>query len=157
MKYTRLTKEQLEELHPEFIKFLASQSITGDEWAKIKQEQPQVAEDEIDVFSDLIWEGVLNKAEYLQNASAKQLFLFKLEEAQMRLIAVKVSHPDMDLTSEKGMQWLQEHVKDDAVELFTASKPYGEDRNLDIFNLIQQGATINNGSLFEGFSKFLGR
>ncbi len=30
MKYTRLTKEQLEELHPEFINFLATQSITAE-------------------------------------------------------------------------------------------------------------------------------
>ena len=31
MKYTRLTREQFEELHPEFINFLATQSITAEE------------------------------------------------------------------------------------------------------------------------------
>ena len=45
MKYTRLTKEQLEELHPEFINFLATQSITAEEWKAIKAHKPQVAED----------------------------------------------------------------------------------------------------------------
>ena len=36
MKYTRLTKEQFEELHKEFINFLATQSITAKEWDEIK-------------------------------------------------------------------------------------------------------------------------
>ena len=40
MKYARLTKEQLEELHPEFITFLATQSIDKKEWDEIKQNKP---------------------------------------------------------------------------------------------------------------------
>ena len=90
MKYTRLTKEQLEELQTEFVNFLATQSITGEEWAKIKEETPKVAEDELDVFSDLIWEGVLTKVSYLENISAQQMHLFHLAEKEMKLISVKV-------------------------------------------------------------------
>ena len=81
MKYSRLTKEQFEELQEEFINFLAAQSITGMEWDEIKRVKPEVAEEELDVFSDLIWEGVLNNASYLENISAHQLFLFKVEES----------------------------------------------------------------------------
>ena len=51
MKYARLTKEQLEELHPEFITFLATQSIDKMEWDDIKKNRPHVAEQEIDLFS----------------------------------------------------------------------------------------------------------
>ena len=72
MKYARLTKEQLEEMHQEFINFLATQSITADEWEKIKKEKPETAEEELDIFSDLIWEGVLNKVEYLEHFSPNQ-------------------------------------------------------------------------------------
>ena len=63
MKYRRLTKEQFEELHQEFINFLATQQVTADEWENLKKNKPDLAETELDVFSDLIWEGVLNKAE----------------------------------------------------------------------------------------------
>ena len=80
MKYRRLTKEQLEELHLEFINFLATQSITAEEWDTLKKEKPDVAEEEIDVFSDLIWEGVLNKVEYLENVSERHMHLFHLTE-----------------------------------------------------------------------------
>ena len=69
MKYARLTKEQFEELHQEFINFLATQSITAEEWGDIKTNKPEVAEQELDVFSDLIWEGVLSKVQYLEHIS----------------------------------------------------------------------------------------
>ena len=41
MKYTRLTKEQFEELHQEFANFLASQNIDKTEWEQIKAEKPE--------------------------------------------------------------------------------------------------------------------
>jgi len=154
LKYTRLTKEQFEELHQEFINFLASQTITQLEWSKIKKEQPEVAEQELDVFSDLIWEGALNEAKYLQNMAPQQLFLFKIEEKLMRLIVVK-SSAEVDLTSSAGITWLQEHIISDSVELFTASKNYSIDRNQDIFQLIQQGASICEGTLYESIRKFI--
>ncbi len=154
MKYSRLTKEQFEALHEEFINFLATQSITGEEWNKIKLEQPQVAEQELDVFSDLIWEGVLSKAAYLENISPTQLFLFHLGTSEMRLIVVKVTHP-IDLTTSEGMQWLQEHVHDDAVEILQARKGYSEDKHKDIFELIRQGAVISEGGLFKSFDALI--
>ena len=155
MKYTRLTKEQLEELHQEFINFLATQSITGEEWAKIKANQPEVAEQELDIFSDLIWVGVLEKAQYLQNTSPQQLFLFKLAESEMHLIVVKATDTAIDITTPSGLEWLQEHLSSDKVELFTASKAYSEDKNKDIFELIQQGAEITQGDWFETFQKLV--
>ena len=155
MKYTRLTKEQLEELHKEFINFLATQSITGEEWAEIKATKSAVAEQELDVFSDLIWEGVLEKAQYLQNTSPQQLFLFKLAESEMHLIVVKVTDTSIDITTLEGFEWLQGHLDTDNVELFTASKAYSEDKNKDIFDLIRQGAEIVDDKLYQSFQRLL--
>ncbi len=155
MKYTRLTKEQLEELEPEFINFLATQSITGDEWAKIKKETPAVAEDELDVFSDLIWEGVLSKVVYLENISAQQMHLFELAEKEMKLIAVKVMNPKIDLTTEIGFSWFKKNWQSDFVEYMTAAKAYTDDKNLDKFQLIKQGAVITKGELYKWFESMM--
>ncbi|MEX0273480.1 MAG: DUF6495 family protein, partial [Flavobacteriaceae bacterium] len=87
MKYVRLTKEQLEELHSEFVNFLATQSIDKEEWEDIKKNSPEVAEEELDVFSDLIWEGVLTKVSYVENISAHAMHLFHLTGKEMKLIA----------------------------------------------------------------------
>ncbi|EAQ40107.1 hypothetical protein MED134_05119 [Dokdonia sp. MED134] len=155
MKYARLTKEQLEELHPEFINFLATQSITADEWATIKEKQPLVAEEEIDVFSDLVWEGVLTKAQYLEHISPNQMHLFFLRENNMALIAIKINKENIDITTAEGYGWLKENLGDDDVVFMSASKDYSEDRNEDKFKLIREGAVITRGDLYKWFERFV--
>lgn len=156
MKYTRLTKQQLEELHQEFINFLSAQSVTGDEWKQLKEDKPEVAEDEVDVFSDLVWEGVLNNVEYVENISAKQMHLFHCAEKEMKLVSVKVMNPDIDLTTSIGFSWFKKNWQSDFVEYLTAAKAYTDDKNLDKFELIRQGAVITKGELYQWFEKVIG-
>lgn len=154
MKYSRLTKEQFEELHQEFINFLATQSITADEWKDIKTNKPEVAEQELDVFSDLVWEGVLSKVEYVEHISPQQIHLFNLNESNMHVIGIKLKNA-IDLTTNDGFNWLRENLMDDAVEFMQAKKDYSEDKYLDKFKLIQQGGTITKGELFLYFDKLI--
>lgn len=156
MKYTRLYKEQFEELHKEFINFLATQSITAEEWENIKTNKPEVAEQELDVFSDLIWEGVLKQAKYLENISAQHMYLFHLADKQMELIGLKIKNESIDLTTKDGYAWLRDNLLSDDVEIFNANKTYSEDPQKDKFTLIQQGAIITKGQLFQYFETLIG-
>ena len=156
MKYTRLTKEQFEELHQEFINFLATQSITVDEWTDIKTNQSKVAEQELDVFSDLVWEGVLGQVTYLEHMSPQQMHLFHLKEDIMQLIAVKILNDATDLTTSEGFDWFRNNLLSDNVEFLTANKSYTDDKLLDKFKLIEQGAIITKGDLFKYFEKLVG-
>ncbi len=157
MKYSRLTKEQFEELHQEFINFLASQSITAKEWEEIKTQKPEIAEEELDVFSDLIWEGVLDQVTHLEHFSPQQMFLFHITQAEIHLIAVKIENEAIDITSRAGYQWMQKNLMDDAVNLYTSTKALTQDRNKDIFALIQQGAAITKGELFNYFYRIVNK
>ncbi len=154
MKYSRLTKEQFEELHKEFINFLATQSITADEWDNLKANKPELAETELDVFSDLIWEGVLNKAEYLEHISPQHMYLFYLGIDKMSAIVLNIKN-DVDITTNEGYQWLRENLMDDNVEFFHADKDYTDDKNLDKFKMIQQGAVITKGDLYRYFDNLI--
>ncbi len=151
MKYTRLSKEQFEELQQEFINFLASQSISAKEWEEIKQQKPEAAEEELDIFSDLIWEGVLEQVTYLEHFSPNQMYLFHISQEEIDLIAVTVENQAIDITTREGYQWLQKNIMEDSVNLFTSTKTISAERNKDIFALIQQGAVITKGELFEYF------
>lgn len=154
MTYSRLTKEQFEELHQEFINFLATQSITAEEWTEIKANKPEVAEQELDVFSDLVWEGVLSKVEYIEHISPQQMHLFHLKEDIMHLIAVKLKNP-IDLTTKDGFNWLRDNLMDEDVEFLQAKKDYSEDKQTDKFKLIQQGGVITKGELFNYLNKLI--
>lgn len=155
MKYSRLTKEQFEEMHQEFINFLATQSITAKEWDTIKLENPEAAEQELDVFSDLIWQGVLQKIKYLENISPQQMFLFHIEDNQIRVIVIKIEKPQIDITTKEGYNWLKSNLFDESVKLFNGKKPYSDDKLMDRFKLIQQGAIITKGELFQFFDQLL--
>ena len=155
MKYTRLSKEQFEELHQEFINFLATQSITAAEWTDIKANKPEVAEEELDVFSDLVWEGVLKQIVYLEHLSPQQIHLFHLKENDMQLIAVKLKIDTIDLTTKDGFAWFRDNLLSDDVEFLTANKAYSADKALDKFKLIQQGGVITKGNLYKYFEKLV--
>ena len=155
MKYARLTKEQFEELHEEFINFLATQSITGEEWADLKKNKPEVAEQELDVFSDLVWHGVLEKVTYLEHISKDQIHLFRCEDSSMALIALVVKNKAIDLTTPEGYHWLRQNLMSKDVEFFDASKNYKEERSMDIFRLIKKGAAITKGELYNYFDELI--
>ncbi|GAA4901383.1 DUF6495 family protein [Flaviramulus aquimarinus] len=154
MKYSRLTKEQFEELHQEFINFLATQSITHDEWTNLKANKPDLAEMELDVFSDLIWEGALNKAGYLEHISAKHMYLFQLGEDKMHAIVINIKN-DVDITTKEGYNWLRENLMDENIEFLQADKEYTDDKNLDKFRMIEQGAVITKGDLYIYFDNLI--
>ncbi|MGI9547292.1 MAG: DUF6495 family protein [Flavobacteriaceae bacterium] len=151
MKYARLTEEQFTEFEEEFINFLSTQSITAEEWCTMKEENPNLAEDELDVFSDLIWEGVLSNVNYLESISPQSMHLFSCDEKEMHLISVKILNPDVDLGTEVGFAWFRKNWQSDFVEYLTAAKAYSTDKNIDKFELIQKGAVITKGALFQWF------
>jgi hypothetical protein len=149
MKYARLTKEQFDELNQEFITFLATQTIDKVEWDTIKANQPEVAEQELDVFSDLIWEGVLSRAEYLEHFSKNHIFLFQCFETYIQSIVLKSLVPETDFLTKKGLQWLIDNMFTETIEIKTGKKVFTEERNASIFGLIQQGSFLSDGQLFK--------
>ena len=148
MKYSRLSKEQFEELHPEFINFLATQSIDKAEWDQIKTEKPNLAEEQLDIFSDLIWEGVLSRAEYLEHFSKNHIFLFKSDETHVKSIVLKSLVPETDFLTKEGLQWLSENMFTDTIEMKIGQKEFVDARNESLFALIQQGAFLSDGALY---------
>ena len=148
MKYKRLTKEQFEALNKEFSNFLAIQSIDKGEWDKIKSDKPEVAEQELDVFSDLIWEGVLTNAHYLEHFSKNHIFLFHCQEKLIQSIVLKALEPQVDFMEKDGLQWLSDNLFTDTVEIHLGKKEYKEERNAAIFDLIKEGAILSDGQLY---------
>ena len=148
MKYKRLTKEQFEALHQEFANFLASQSIDKKEWDEIKANKPEVAEQELDVFSDLIWDGVLSNSQFLEHFSKNHIFLFHCQEEYIDSMVIKSLVPDVDFLTKDGLQWLSENLFTDVVEIHVGKKNYDAERKESIFDLITQGSILSDGQLY---------
>ena len=149
MKYHRLTKEQFAELHHEFARFLAAQSIDKADWEKLKAEKPVLAESELDVFSDLVWEGALNQATYLEQISKNHLFLFHVHDTFISCLIIRSLNTDKDFTTQEGFTWLTTALLSEEVAWQLGKKTFTTERNQELFNLIRQGAQISDGQLYK--------
>ncbi len=151
MKYRKLTKEQFESLDKEFAQFLATQKIDKDQWSKIKVNKPELVEEELNIFSDMVWEDVLNKVNYLEHISKNSMNLFKINDQTMDRIVVQIDK-NIDLFKEDDYKWLLNNPNDDSIAYFKGSKEYQKEKNIEIFNLIEKGSQISRGELFDFFN-----
>ena len=62
---------------------------------------------------------------------------------------------DIDITTKEGYAWLRENLMNENVEFLQADKEYTEDKNLDKFKMIEQGAVITKGDLFRYFNELI--
>ena len=83
------------------------------------------------------------------------MHLFHLTEKEMKLLSVKILNPEIDLRTEIGFGWFKRNYQSDFVEYLTASKAYGEDKNVDKFEIIKQGAVITKGELYQWFEQIV--
>ena len=155
MEYHRLSKEQLEELHEEFAKYLAALSIDRKQWEEIKANDPQTVDLHLDQFSDLVWGDVLSKDLYLEHLSPNHFFIFECLENTMNLIAVKLTNVDQDITTPEGWQWLLHHIHDESVTFYRSSKNYDHDRKEELYGMIIKGAQISSDKRFKSILEFL--
>lgn len=155
MKYTLLTKEQFEELHEEFAVFLASQEIDVHEWKEIKKNRPKVAEDEMMVFSDMVWDRILKNCDYVDHISKNVLNLFHRDGSMFRRIMVKCSKPDFDFHKGEDLEWIFGNITDESVALFKGEKAFSEDPESELFDLIKKGGELTSGELYNLFKAFI--
>ncbi|NQV78686.1 MAG: hypothetical protein HQ490_10070 [Lutibacter sp.] len=156
MKYRQLTKEQFSELHIEFSKFLATQQIDVKEWNTIKKENALMAEEELNLFSDLVWEDVLTKTEYIEHISENNINLFKCNSKEIARIYIKLNDNNKSFLNNTDFKWFLKNPLNDSIDYFKAEKKYTEDRNIEVFKLIEMGGQISKGELFCRVSQLIG-
>ena len=121
----------------------------------MKKEQPELADKEMEVFSDFVWEKVLSKANYLEHFSSDSLNLFKCTADAIERIVVKVNKEGINLLESKDFEWLLDNSKDPRIEYLKGKKAYHQERNEDLFDLIQKGSVVSDGKLYEAIFKML--
>lgn len=155
MKYTILTKEQLESLHEEFAIFLASQSIDKIEWDNIKKNKPELVSEEIEMFSDMIWEKVLKNVKFLEHFTPNHIFLIETKPSIFNSIIISTSNKNINFCTKDGLDWLEKNWNSDEIIFKTGKKNIGIDFNEEIFELIKKGANISKGELYNKINLIL--
>lgn len=144
MKYRRLHTEELENLEKDFIQFLAANSITGDDWEKLKTDNPKQVNSLMDIFSTTVWDKVLVNIKCLEVRTIKDLKVFRFGKEEAELINLRIGQDnDFDLTNPKHILTIAEASDDISnynPEFYQGNKSYKENREQEIFDMMENGA-----------------
>lgn len=147
-KYRRLSSEEFEALEKEFIDFLVLNGITAPDWQKLKDEEVEKAHQIMDSFSDVVLEGVLRKAQYVEMRSSKEVILLKTEETGFRVVALRSDDSsEMDFTKPDLMMEL---INSGKAKLSVGRNftEYRNGREMDMFEILSNGGFITDERMF---------
>lgn len=146
MKFRRLSSEELTHLEKEFIEFLVSNTVTADDWVKLKAEKPEHAEELIVMFSDVVLDKVYSKVVLLEKREPKSLLLFKFDGDLVQMLGVSSQDENVDFTK------LNQDIDYSTIKLegFKSSKVVAkETKSTEVFQLIESGCNVGNPELYK--------
>ena len=153
-KFRRLSLSELKEVEPQFIKFLAVHGIDGAEWQRIKEDVPGRADELLLQFSKTVFAGVIGKLDYLIQRTANDIRTYHCHSHKIVMNGLLIDgKTDLDLrktdlSSQEMIAMVQ--ASDAKVKLYSGERAYrNNDREQDIFLLMEQGALIADGSMFK--------
>lgn len=153
MKFRRLTADELAELEQEFVQFLAANTVTAADWVKIKTDKPERAGQLIDLFSDIVFEKILQQIEYLEYKTPQDLKTFHCQAEKMVMFGLRIiGDTTLDFTQNPEPEKMVSEILSSGakLQLYQAEKGYQEQRELELFKLLEAGALISrDGSMFK--------
>lgn len=152
VKYRKLDLDELKNLEPEFVQFLSSNGVDADKWVSLKEESPQVVENIVNQFSNIVFDKILDKVLLVESRSPGAIQLFKCGKEQIEMKGISVKSGKVDFTKMGEVidrKALLADYRDD-LQVMSGSKPYKVDRKLEIFDMMQKGCLISpNQPLFD--------
>lgn len=128
------------------MQFLAANSVTASDWENLKKSNPEKAEELIDLFSDIVWEKVLTKTEFIEIRQRKVLRIMKFGDKMAELIQIAINDDDFDFRIPENIESLAEgRTKLNSLkpEIHKGKKSYPKSRNDEVFYHLEQGGTIS--------------
>lgn len=153
MKYRRLTSAELQDLETEFVQFLVANTVTSEEWVQLKENEPEKAEQLIELFSDVVFEKVISGVEYLEVKSPRDLKTFHCQDDKIVLLGLRINgETQLDFTQNPDPQQMMQQLQLSGakLQLYSAEKGYQPNRNEELFRMMQAGALISkDGFLYK--------
>lgn len=153
-KYRLLTKDELNSLESDFVKYLVLNGITKDMWLTIKKDEKEKAEEIVDLFSDVVFEKILRNINYLDLYAPQSIKSFKCEDETIFLIGMDTKDRRYDFSTPEGIARAQDHPPQD-LEIYTTSKKYHQDRQAELFKMIESGCVISDGRIYNSLQALI--
>lgn len=144
-KYRVLDTEELGAFEKEFVEFLVINSITADDWVKIKADDKERANKIISLFSDVIFEKLMRQTQYLISRNKNNIACYHFQAKQIVLVGLETEDDNIDLLSISATS----KIPESGVNIYNATKEYNKQRELEMFEMLNTGAEISDGKLYK--------
>ena len=151
MRFRRLTKEELFALETEFKQFLIIHELYDEEWRALAENDPNKAEQFIELFSDLVLHKVFDEVSFLVHFTSHLVSFFDVRESVLKAYHFKYLGPDTIENEYDLKNILLEQF--DQIELFKGEKSKEKDKADEVYALIRKGSEICTESLFQEFTR----
>ena len=159
MSYRLLSMKELEPLKKDFIKFLAANSITGEDWGELKSKQAEEASRILKIFSDIVWEKSIEKIRFLEHRDHKYIKVFNCGEKKISLVGFSVnlkSAPSlMDPKTFEKLGSGQLAFSSLKPEFYRSYKEYATTRSSEVYRLIESGCLPCEKSYYYGIKSLI--
>jgi len=154
MKYRRLTLEELKPLEDEFIDFLVVNGVIADDWEQLLANDVEKSNKIIDAFSEVVFEGIMRKTQFLEYRSVGELITFSCMVDLIYMAGIRLDPHEadkIDFNDEHAVKQLLARPIG-RVKVFIDEKKYKENREKEIFDMVEQGCLISDGKLFKAIA-----
>ncbi len=155
-QYRLLTTEELQSLEKEFIEYLVLNGITADDWVKLKENNINAAEDIITLFSDVVFEGILRKAKFIEKRDTHHLHIYQCLEEKLVLVAMEADPEEPVNFNDPLFIQYAAATPPASLKIFTKSKLYSKKREIELFEMLNSGGIITDDKLFKALCLSLG-
>ena len=151
MKYRRLTLEELKPLENEFIDFLVVNGVIADDWEQLLANDVEKSNKIIDAFSEVVFEGIMKKTQFLEYRSVGELITFSCMADLIYMAGVRLDPHGTDKIDFNDEHAIKQLLGQPIVgaRVFMDEKKYKENREKEIFGMVEQGCLISDGKLFK--------
>jgi len=150
-KYRLLSKEELLQFEKEFIEYLAANGIAADDWERLKADENDKAERIVELFSDVVLEGVLRNIEFLELRSKQQLMTFQCLPEKILLAGMRSDDANANFTDPEFIQ-RGLTAPPAGLSVFSSEKEYEPNRERELFEMTEAGCLVSDGKLFKALS-----
>lgn len=143
-----LTLEELESMEKEFVDFLVLNGIPGDDWVKLKTNNPEKADGICEAFSDVVFTKILKSCRYVEKHTPKHVVSIFCDENKMFLLGIEA--PDeisIDFTNPNDFNILKNQPPV-GLQRIKSEKEYSKEREVEIWEMLNNGFFVSDPKLY---------
>lgn len=149
-----LSREEMTLFDEDFKHYLIVNGISNEAWLEMNEKNVSEAQKIVEVFSDVVLQKAYEKIQFLEFRSKQQLMLFSCEKEEIHLIGLSANDEAVDFSTPVA---IKESILNynSQIQSFRQTKKYSKKREVELFEMTEQGCVVSTKIFWEKITKLI--